>query len=266
MKQLAEPISLPKDYVPYVHNRTEAPKELVARALEASRIAPALPWRSLEHLLDEPASSLRKWPPGTLALATIEALSSSHSAARMAEWRRHLVNLNDHMCHAYCTPNLHCLQARVGAQVLKDYLKGRLEADSLRKAATLARKGDTSCSGLPVSPASQSGSAAAALSALASAATALNLDINTSHPTLDQYRTRPKTREDGGAVDPEPLLVIFLELGAADTCLSMPVRGGMALLANAAHLCVRKALGARSRRARRVEGEHAIGGAGCDLK
>ena len=46
---------------------------------------------------------------------------------------------------------------------------------------------------------SESGAAAAALSALASASEAYHLRINTAHPALNQYRTRPKPREDGGA-------------------------------------------------------------------
>ena len=159
-----------------------------------------------------------------------------------------------------------CMDQRVGATVISEYLISRLEADEARKELARARKAERLLTDAEDTTESASGSAAAALSALESAAGALFLDFNTTHPSLQQFRGRPKAREDGGAVSPEPLLAVHMELGAADTSLSVIDRGLMAMLALTLHVCARKALADRSRRPVRCEKGHAIGAAGMDLK
>ena len=260
-------IPFPPGYSPRVHGLAAVPKELAARALEASRIVGSFGRLSIESILDESWAALAAWPRERLIIALLDAVCATAGANRLAERRRHLFNLDRFMQAHYAAKAGACMCERVGATVLSEYLVNRLEADEARKALAKARRAD----GLPTAAADGadsdcSGSAAAALSALESASQAYSLRLNTSHPILNQYRTRPRTREGGGAVAPEPLLAVHLELGAADPSLAPIERALMSMLALVLHVCARKALADRSRCPRRSANGHAIGAAGMDLK
>jgi hypothetical protein len=104
------------------------------------------------------------------------------------------------------------------------------------------------------------------VSILGAANRGLHLQLNIEHPLLDQFRGRPPTREDGGAEPPEPLLLLHLELGAADRAKPLALRKCFALACTATSVCLRTALGKRSRRPRRAAAGMAVGSAGSDLK
>ena len=264
---LTEPMPYPPGWSPRVHDVNE-PEELRKRALEASRIAPAVGWASWERILDEPAATLRAWPLHELQRRQLDAVCAMAGASRLATVRTHLVSLDHLNVRRFGGAPLDILTSRVGVQRISAYARERDEAADARKQLAAARKAERL--GDDAEAASdelqRSGAAAAAISALTTANEIFMLGWPMTHPQLAQFKRRPAPRENGGAADAEASLVLHFELGAADETLPTIVRDCHALAALEAHVCVRGALGKRSRRPRRQERGMALGATGEDLK
>lgn len=268
---LAAPIMPPTGWFPRVHGLASERTELSKRALEATRMGGALAPHSVAGLLDTEWDAICAWPRAKAIGAMLDALCALAGHSRMAAWRQHLCGLDQLLVSEYGMPRNSVMHAAVGASILQDYLRGRDEACELRKRAAAAR----AHAGLASPQAGEdadaesgatNGSAACALSALTGAGAAMHLRLSTGHALLNQYRRRLPTREDGGAVPPEPLLPAHLELGAATPWHGEIVQGCFAMCAAIADFCVRRALGTRSRTPDFAEGEMAVALAGCDLK
>ena len=62
MMLLAPPMQPPNGYIPKVHSIKGDSKETSKRALEATRLVPAISKESWEQILDEPWDTLASWP------------------------------------------------------------------------------------------------------------------------------------------------------------------------------------------------------------
>ena len=259
---LCDPVQPPRGWVPRVHGLAGEPRELQKRALEATRIAPAVPIDSWERLLDEPRSELLRWPPGRLLSEQLDAVCRIAGHARLAAIRCQLCALDAFCKREFGMGALECMRARLSATRLRAYLRARDEASLIKKRAAEARGSK------PAEDAAEDGggAASAALSLLGTAKRGLCLQWDTESAQLDEFRGRPATREGGGAADPEATLALHFELGADDPSLPDITRDCFSLAALEAHVCVRAALGSRSRRPRRADNGMAVGGAGMDLK
>ena len=90
---LAEAITPPDGWHPRVHNLTDE-RELKARALEATRLVPALPMPVWQSILDEDAQTLRAWPPPKLLASQLDAICAIAGHERLATYRQHLYAFN----------------------------------------------------------------------------------------------------------------------------------------------------------------------------
>ena len=274
---LCKPMDVPPGYKPFVFGLANVPKELAKRQLEAQRIAPALSKRSVASMLDANRSMLVHWPAHTLAARLLNAVCAVASHSRLAAMRCQLYHLNAYAVREYGMSDLEVMRVPVSASLLSDYAQWRDEGAALEKLLAEKRKAERLVASKPRAIASKPpdaealeaghGAAAAAISLLSLAQRSLSLQLHTEHPMLVPFRKgRPPTREDGGAVPPEALLMPHLELGAATARYSRFVRGSFGMAALQGHVCVRKALGKRSLRPRRRLNGVAVGRAGMDLK
>jgi hypothetical protein len=267
---LAAPWERPPGWTPTVHGLRAAPKELERRAIEALRIAPIVPMARWVTVLDEPDSSLRRWPPMKLRTHQLDAICAMAGHDRLAAFRRHIVNLDAFCVNEFGSDRGAVLGLTLGSSRLKAYCIHRNETHDIRAAAAAATKharGAAQRSGASESGAShESGAAAAALSALSAVAKCFDAPWNTEHRQLDQFRGRPPAREDGGAPPFEVGMALHHELGALDASLPETERDCHALARLQGEICAREALSKRSRTPRRVENGMAVGAAGMDLK
>ena len=267
LRLLCAPCELPPDYKPRVHGLAPEPRELAKRALEATRIVPAVAARSWARILDEDAHTLRSWPPATLRARELDAVCAIAGHSRLAAIRTHLVSMDNHARHEYGFEPLEIMSARVSMSMLKSYLQERSDAQLAREQLARSRKAERA--GLPPPPVAdeeEGGAASAALSVLKTAAAGLCLEWPVDHQQLRQFAARPPTREDGGAPEPPVTLPAHFELGAQDGTQAAVVRGCFALAALQANVGTRTALHVRSRVLRRASNGMAVGAAGMDLK
>ena len=271
---LCEPWGLPESYTPRVHGLALVPRELSARALEASRLAPAISARSWSLILDEDAQALAAWPPATLRSRQLDAVCAVAGHSRLAAIRTQLYAFDEHARHEYGYEPLEVMSARVGVSMFKSYLHSRSDAQLARERLAAQRKAErvANASAAPPPPKpseddeQEGGAAASALSLLKTAAAGFRLDWAVEHHLLKQFGSRPPSREDGGAPDPPATLAAHFELGAQD-CTQTPVmRGCFALASLQTNVGARTALEKRSRRLRRAKLGMAVGAAGMDLK
>ena len=262
---LAEPWVAPIEWVPRVNGLRSEQKALQKRAVEALRLAPALTTASWVHILDEPAALLARWEPDALVCAQLDALCALAGHDRLAAIRRQICHLDAHLRRAYGTEPLACMSERVGRSRLESFLRERNEAAEVRALAQAAR-GQLDAAAADATEEAENGAAAAALSLLATAKRAFGLDWSVDHTGLDQYRSRPPAREDGGAADPGALYALHCELVAADPGTNEFVAGAAAMAALQMHTCLRSALAMRSRLPQPDEHGMAVGASGMDLK
>ena len=195
---LCDPVQPPRGWVPRVHGLAGEPRELQKRALEATRIAPAVPIDSWERLLDEPRSELLRWPPGRLLSEQLDAVCRIAGHARLAAIRCQLCALDAFCKREFGMGALECMRARLSATRLRAYLRARDEASLIKKRAAEARGSK------PAEDAAEDGggAASAALSLLGTAKRGLCLQWDTESAHLDEFRGRQATREGGGAARP----------------------------------------------------------------
>ena len=126
----------PPGYVPRVHKVTDV-AELDKRALEATRLGPALSEASWEKMLGEPAAALAAWNPDALRREQLDAICALAGHSRLAAVRRHLHAFNQFLCETYGSPHLECMRTAVGMARLKAYCRHRDEksAEAKKKAA-----------------------------------------------------------------------------------------------------------------------------------
>ena len=264
---LAPPLQPPAGWFPSVHGMGGERTELAKRGLEATRIASALSQASVARMVDASWQAICKWPAGVVAATVLDAICASGGHSRIAVRRQHLVSLDEHLRAVYGYPRLAVMHEEIGASQIRTYLQERDREALERARLTRLRKAqrDQSITG-DADDAVSGGSAAAALSALESANNAYHLKLHVEHPSLQQFRGRPPTREDAGAESPEPLLDLHLELIAADTSQNQFVRGVAAMARCMSSACLRKALGCRGLTPKVVSDGTAIGPTGKDLK
>ena len=265
---LCPPVEPPPGWKPNVYGLTGEAKELAKRALEACRIAPAVPPARWAAILDEPEHELNSWPPARLLGEKLNAICAIAGHSRLESVRRNLYHLDILNQRAFGAQPLQVLASDMSVTKLKLYLQRRDEADRVRKQAANLRKdeGTATGNGSGESEPQESGAAAAAFSALKTASNGLMLGWNMDHPQLQQFSSRPPSREENATQPCEIAAVLHLELIAADERLGKYVRGSAGFAALDTHTCVRAALGKRCRRPRRSTHDMAIGAAGMDLK
>ena len=261
---LVQPATPPQGWVPRVHGLAGEPRELCKRALEASRIAPIFTLGQWALALEEPESELRRWPANRRLTEQLDAVARAAGHARLASMRCQLHALNAFAIREFGARHLEVFETQLSVTRLRAYLRERDDASLLRKKAAKASQAPARAGG--EDPEDGGGAAAAALSLLELARKTFRLPWATDSAQLDEFRGRPLTREEGGAMGAEITHVLHCEYGAADPSLNEFERGCMALAAMQAHTCLRAALANRSRRPQRVENDMAIGAAGMDLK
>ena len=259
---LGLPAVPPPGYTPFVQGLQGEAKELARRLLEACRIHPAVSAASWHFLLDASSLELSRWPPARLLATQLDALCAIGGHEALGRARCAIHNLDAFMQEGFGWGRLECMRERVSVTCFKQCLRERAQRAALTARALAARSDKT----LAAEEMDGSGAAAALLTSLKLAKSALNLPWPLDHPQLQQFATRPPTREDGGAEDPDLSLVLTLELLALDATLNAFERGSAALGALQAHAGLRGALSKRSRRPRRNTADMAVGAAGMDLK
>jgi hypothetical protein len=248
---IGKPWQAPHGYTPKVHYLRGDAEEAQRRLVEALRIAPAVSQRTWCFLLDVSQERLAQMPEPLRTMRQLDSVCCLNGHNTLAAWRRAIHALSKLMTREEGYVPRACMHVDVSASTLRALLEERAEQSDEVARMAMARakeKGDARAIARARDPKEEEGGATASLLGhCASLASALGLRWNCGHASLDQYRKRAPPRDQGQAITPDIGTIVRYELIAADPDGCGTVASECAAMAaNNAHLCIRKALGARS--------------------
>ena len=120
---LGEPVEPPPGWMPRVHGLAGESRELQRRALEASRIVPAIATSSWTRIFDEPLHELQRWPAPRLLGEKLDAVCRVAGHSRLAAMRCEIHKLDAFCVREYGNERLAIMDQRLSATRLRGFLR-----------------------------------------------------------------------------------------------------------------------------------------------